>query len=368
MKKTICHITTVHPRCDVRILYKECKSLTEKYDVNLIVADGLGDEVKDGIKIYDIGLRQLSRIKRMRIDSRKAFEKAMNLNSEIYHFHDPELISIGLKLKKKGKKVIYDVHEDLPRQIYGKPYLNKYIKPILSTFIEWKENKAAKQFDYICAATPFIRDRFRKINTNSIDINNYPILEENFAEFDFSKKENAICYVGGLAQYRGVFELIESLKKTKIKLHLAGKFETKDFEYKCKQSEGWKYVEYHGFIDRTEIIQILNRSKIGFVTLYPLVNYLDSLPVKMFEYMLAGIPVIASNFPYWERILHDNRCGVTVDPLSIDAIANATIALLNNESQMIEMGKNGRKAVLKKYNWDMEGRKLLEVYQKILEK
>ena len=54
MKKTICHITTVHPRCDVRILYKECKSLTEKYDVNLIVADGLGDEVKDGIKIYDI--------------------------------------------------------------------------------------------------------------------------------------------------------------------------------------------------------------------------------------------------------------------------------------------------------------------------
>ena len=104
MKKTICHITTVHPRCDVRILYKECKSLTEKYDVNLIVADGLGDEVKDGIKIYDIGLRQLSRIKRMRIDSRKAFEKAMNLNSEIYHFHDPELISIGLKLKKKGNK------------------------------------------------------------------------------------------------------------------------------------------------------------------------------------------------------------------------------------------------------------------------
>ncbi len=185
----ICHITTVHPRYDVRIFHKECKSLSKYYEVYLIVADGLGDDEKDNVNIIDIGLRQTSRLKRAIIDSEKAFKKALDLNCDLYHFHDPELVKIGVKLRKKGKKVIYDTHEDLPRQILGKPYLNKFIKPVLSKLIERQENKAAKQFDYICCATPYIRDRFKKINKNTVDINNFPITDKQTEEIAFEKKK-----------------------------------------------------------------------------------------------------------------------------------------------------------------------------------
>ena len=361
----ICHITTVHNRNDVRIFHKECKSLSKKYDVSLIVADGNGDEIIDNIKIIDIGLRQSSRIKRARIDSKKAFEKALELDCDLYHFHDPELIKIGEKLKKHGKKVVYDTHEDLPRQIMGKPYLNKFVKPVISKLVEWQENKAARKFDYICTATPFIRERFKKINTNSIDINNYPIIEKDILKVNFNDKDNEICYIGGISEYRGVFELIESLKYCKIKLNLAGDFETEEYKHKCEASEGWKYVDFHGFVDREQVYSILSKSKIGMVTLYPLINYLDSLPIKMFEYMLAGIPVIASNFKFWQSILSENKCGVTADPLNPKDISDKIIRTLNADN-IAEMGKNGQKAVLEKYNWSIEEQKLFNVYSKIL--
>ena len=275
------------------------------------------------------------------------------------------MVQIGVKLKKLGKKVIYDTHEDLPRQIMGKPYLNKFIKPFLSKFVEWKENSASRKFDYICTSTPYIRERFLKINSKSVDINNYPIIEKNIPVIDFDNKNEEICYVGGISEYRGVYELIESLKYCKIKLNLAGTFETKEFEEKCKKSEGWQYVNYYGFVGREEVSKVLSKSKIGLVTLYPLVNYLDSLPIKMFEYMLAGIPVIASNFPYWESIINDNKCGISTNPLSPKEISNSIINLLAS-SNIAEMGENGQKAILKKYNWQIEEEKLFKVYNEIL--
>ncbi len=366
MKNNICHISTVHSRFDDRIFLKECVSLSKTYNVFYIVADGKGDEVVSNVNITDIGLRQDSRLNRVKIDAKKALQKAVSLKCSIYHFHDPELLTIAKKLKSIGAKVIYDVHEDLPRQIYGKPYLNSFAKPIMSKTIEFYEDRIAKTLDYIFAATPFIADRFRKVNKNTTDIKNYPLLEENTSPTDFYSKENEICYVGGISEYRGIFELIESLKYSKIRLNLAGSFDDEDFETKCKKSDGWKYVNYYGFVSRKEIANILNRSKIGLVTLHPLVNYLDSLPVKMFEYMLAGIPVIASDFPFWVEIVNDNNCGINVNPLNPQSIANAVLKLINDDESMIKMGIAGRKVVMDKYNWEAEQIRILSIYKELV--
>jgi glycosyltransferase involved in cell wall biosynthesis/peptidoglycan/xylan/chitin deacetylase (PgdA/CDA1 family) len=363
----VCHISTVHQRYDVRIFHKECKSLAKEYEVSYIVADGKGDELHEGIHIFDVGQRQDSRLKRVRIDSKKALEKAIALDCDVYHIHDPELITIAAKLQKKGKKVIYDVHEDLPRQIYGKPYLTNLIKPFISTGIEFFENRYARKFDFIVTATPYIYRRFIKINSQSIDINNFPIVGENKdVSGSFSDKENYISYVGGIFETRGVYELIDSLKYTNVRLLLAGEFETPEFKKKCESSEGWSKVDYFGFVSREEVAKLLNKSKIGMVSLYPLRNYLNSLPIKMFEYMLAGIPVIASDFPYWQSIIDEHKCGLTVNPKDPQAIAGKINYLLEHPAEADVMGKNGRKAVLEKYNWCNEKEKLLEVYRKLL--
>ena len=367
MSKKVCHITTVHPRFDTRIFHKECMSLSKKYEMHLIVADGLGDEKKNDIHIHDIGLRQTSRLKRAKIDTNKAFIKALELNCDLYHLHDPELIKIGVKLKKAHYKVIYDVHEDLPLQIYAKPYLHKFVKPLLSKFIEWHENKAAKQLDCICTATPFIQKRFLKVNKNSVDIKNYPILGELNNDNDWEKKKDEVCYIGGITKVRGIKEMIQAIELTQnITLHLVGSFSETDIETEVKSYHGWEKVKEAGFLNRNGVAKVLNSAKAGLVTLHPIINYQDALPVKMFEYMIAGIPVISSNIPLWQTIIDENKCGICVNPFDIKEIAQAIEFLVSNPKEAKKMGENGRIAIQEKYNWSIEEKKLFRVYHQLL--
>jgi glycosyltransferase involved in cell wall biosynthesis len=104
------------------------------------------------------------------------------------------------------------------------------------------------------------------------------------------------------------------------------------------------------------------RSMAGLVTLHPVINYLDALPVKMFEYMAAGIPVIASDFPVWRDIIDASGCGICVDPFHPPAIAAAIDYLLLHPDQARRMGENGRRAVASQYNWNAEAAKLLAFY------
>jgi glycosyltransferase involved in cell wall biosynthesis len=302
-KTKICHLTSVHPRYDARIFHKECKTLSNAgFDVNLVVADGKGDEVVDKIKIYDVG-KPINRKERMLKTTKKVLKKALEVNAEIYHFHDPELIPIGIKLKKLGKKVIYDVHEDLPRQLLSKPYLNKFSKVILSKIIEIYENYAAKKFDYIITATPYIRNRFKKLNPNTIDINNFPLLNEFYSIDLKNNKENAVCYIGGITKIRGIIELIKSLEHVDTTLHLAGEFESEDLKKEVMQLMGWEKVKYYGYVSREKVREIFTSVNAGIVTFLPEPNHINAMPNKLFEYMSASLAVIASNFTLWKEIL-----------------------------------------------------------------
>jgi len=361
----ICHLTSAHDRYDDRIFLKECKTLSNAgFDVNLIVANGKGNEVVDKIKIYDVG-KPINRKERMLKTTKKIFKKALEMNADIYHFHDPELIPVGLKLKKLGKKIIYDVHEDLPRQLLSKPYLNKFILKILSLFIEIYENYSAKRFDFIITATPYIRDRFNKINKNTIDINNYPLLKE-FTNIEHNYKQyNNICYVGGITRVRGIVELIKAIENLDVTLHLAGEFENEELKKEVENFNGWKKVKYYGFVNREKIKEILSICKIGIVTLFPVKNYLVGLQVKLFEYMSASLPVIASNFPLWKEIVEKNNCGICVDPTNPEEIAKAIEYLITHPAEAKKMGENGKTAVLEKYNWEKESEKLIEIYTRL---
>jgi len=270
----------------------------------------------------------------------------LEINADIYHFHDPELIPLGLKLKKLGKKVIYDVHEDVPRQILSKEYINKFLRPIIAKSFEIYENWASKHFDAIVAATPHIRDRFIKINPNTVDINNFPKRDELYEPINWHNRKNEICYIGGISKIRGIIELIKALEYTDTVLHLAGNFESEELKKKVINLPGWKKVKYYGFVDRQKIKEILRTVKIGIVTLHPTKNYLTSLPVKMFEYMSAGIPVIASNFPLWKEIIENNECGICVNPQNPKEIAEAINKLLKNDNLAKFYGENARKLII----------------------
>ncbi|MBN2778887.1 MAG: glycosyltransferase family 4 protein [Bacteroidales bacterium] len=360
----ICHITTVHQRYDVRIYHKQCTSLSKKWsDINIIVADGKGDEEKNGIKFHDIG-KPTGRKERFLKKTKQAFEKAISIKADVYHLHDPELLRIALKLKKSGAKVIFDSHEDLPRQITSKPYIPKFLRKPLAFFVEIYEDRIAKRIDGIVTATPFIRDRFIKINRNCIDINNYPLESEISINHSVTQKENKVCYIGGITKIRGLSQVIEGIKDTSLKLDLAGEV-TDDYLSELQSISGWQQVNLLGFIDRKQSQDVKNSSVAGIVTFLAEPNHINAQPNKIFEYMASGLPVIGSNFPLWKIIIEDNHCGICVDPTSPAEISNAINYLADNPKIAKQMGENGKRLVQEKYNWGIEEKKLYEFYSNL---
>lgn len=367
MRYNVAHLTSVHTRYDTRIFVKICRSLARKnYRVFLLVADGLGDDFNSGVEFRDVG-KTKSRLGRMIFAPHRLFKEAVVLDAEIYHIHDPELIPLGLKLKRLGKKVIYDSHEDLPMQILGKPYLNAVFKRVLSVLSAWYEGWALGKFDGVISATPHIQKKFTDAGIESITVNNYPVLDELVDDQESVQvKKNQICYVGGISQIRGIREIVLATGiSRRVRLQLAGRFSEANFERDCHSMPEWRFVDQLGFLNRSGIRETLGRSFAGLVTLHPVINYVDALPVKMFEYMAAGIPVIASRFPLWREIIEEANCGICVDPLSPAEISEAIDYLMDNPHISQQMGRNGRLAVEKLYNWDVEEKKLLGFYERI---
>jgi len=361
----ICHLTSVHNRNDTRIFVKELPTFIKAgYSVNIIVADGKGEEERNKIYISDVGSPR-NRIFRIIFTTRKVYKKAHKINADVYHFHDPELIPAGLKLIKSGKKVIYDVHEDVPRQILSKHWIPVFVRKKISRIFEKYEDRAASKLSSIITATDVIRDRFIVNNKHCCSVKNYPDLNEFPSPGPFKDRKNEIVYIGSITRVRGVFEMVRSLKWVDTQFNLAGDFQPVSIHEEIEKLPGWEKVNELGNVYREQARILLDRSRVGLVTLHPIVNYLDALPVKMFEYMAAGIPVVTSDFKLYKHIIESDNCGICVDPLNPQQIADAINYLLNNEEVAEEMGKNGRRAVEEKYNWESEGKKLIEFYNKL---
>ncbi|KRI01752.1 glycosyltransferase family 4 protein [Curvibacter sp. PAE-UM] len=364
----VVHLTSAHPRDDIRIFLKECRSLARHgHEVTLVVADGLGDEVREGVAILDAGSSR-GRLSRMFKTTQRVYRKAVELDADVYHLHDPELLPTGLRLKRRGKKVVFDAHEDVPQQLLGKHYLHPVMRRILSWGFARFERHACARFDGVVTATPHIRDKFTKIHPRSVDVNNFPMLGELESAVPWQDKANEVCYIGSIAQIRGIKELVRAMEAThpSVRLNLVGGFAEAQVEAEVRTYPGWGKVHALGVQDRRGVREVLGRSMAGVVTLHPIINYLDALPIKMFEYMSAGIPVIASNFPLWQQILESADCGVCVDPLDPLAIAKAIDEVVADPGRAEQMGQNGRRLIESKFNWSNEEAKLIEFYGLLL--
>ncbi|MNK22776.1 Glycosyl transferases group 1 [compost metagenome] len=362
----VAHLTSAHPRYDIRIFHKECVSIARYgHRVSLLVADGRGSERKENVSFVDIGASG-SRLRRFFVMPWKMFFKAREIKADIYHFHDSELLIIGYLLRLFGSEVIYDSHEDLPRQILSKYYLPALTRKIISVAMELLEDFVAKRLSGIVAATPHIGKRFEMVNSRVVVANNYPLRSEiEIVSVNQARSRKKICYTGGVTGIRGIREIVTAIEALDVELIVAGPMESPEFERNLKSLPGWSKVQYLGSVSREVVFEVMGSASLGILLYLPEPNHIEAQPNKMFEYMAAGLPVLASKFPLWQNIVEGYGAGVCVDPKDIQAIREAIKVVLADERHLSEMGERGRQAVLEKLNWNFEEIKILDLYSKL---
>mgnify|MGYP001370678648 CR=1 FL=1 len=363
----VAHISTVHQRFDNRIFFKEISFLKSFYDISLIVADGQGNEVVDNIKIIDIGFLE-GRLNRILFTSFKMLKFLRKSKYDIVHFHDPELLLIAIPLRLFGKKVIYDSHEDISKQVFSKNYIPFFLKLIISITVFFFEKFISLFINKIICTTNSIAKSFRFIDSKVYVINNYPYLNElkNNSILNYAN-DNKICYIGTITFKRGIKEIVRALEllNGKVYLDLVGTFESDVLFKKVSAMNGWKFVNFLGQLKRKDLPKIFNSSKVGLVIFHPDPNHIKSQPNKLFEYMSSNLPIVCSDFELWRDLIEKNKCGLCVNPYDPTEISKSISKIINDSDMRIQMGKNGRKAIVDSYNWEKESLKLLDIYKSI---
>ncbi|WP_299548810.1 glycosyltransferase [Seonamhaeicola sp.] len=370
----VVHITTVHYRYDVRIHYKYCKTLSKEKDLEvlLVVTDGNGTEQINDLKVLDIGKLKFGRIGRVIIGNFKVLTYALKCKRDLMHFHDPELLPSIIILRLIGRKLIFDMHENLPLQILTKTYMPKVLRIILSKCVNFFQNISFRFIPVIFAEFSYSK-YFAKVKHRET-ILNYPLKTE-FR--DITQRKNScftLGYMGSVAVERGALVMLEAVAELRkkgedIDILFVGPIDDtlESFSiYKKAIEEGWGI--FKGRLKPKEGWNYMAKCHIGMAVLQDSPNFIDSYPTKLFEYMLLKLPIITSNFPLYKSIIDDAECGIVVEPSSIKGITNSILRMKNNHMERILMGENGYRRAIEKYSW--ESSELLKVknfYKQVLQ-
>jgi glycosyltransferase involved in cell wall biosynthesis len=360
--RKILHLTSAHPVRDPRIFHKQCVGLARLgYDVRLAAAHDRAETV-DGVRIVPLD-RPRGRRDRMTRVAWQALRAAARERPDVCQVHDPELLWVAALLALGGRRVVYDVHEDVPKQVLGKHWIPPRARPLVARAVAVAEQVVARLLDGIVAATPAIAEKFPAAKT--VVVQNFP--EASFALDGAGRAPptDAFVYAGGLMEIQGVREMAQAfaLLPEGMTGTVAGTFRPAGLERQVAQLPGWRRVRYLGQVGRPEVLRAIDGAAVGLVLNHPTPNYVEAYPTKMFEYMARGLPVVCSDFALWAGIVCDADCGIAVDPRDPHAIAEA-IGRLNADPELARrLGENGRRAVRERMNWERELRKLDALYR-----
>jgi len=359
----ICHMTSAHKSNDNRIFQKECTYLAKNPKFSIYLVARGESRIENGVKVIGVGRDFVSRLSRITTVCKKIYKTALEVDADIYHFHDPELLPYALRLKSKGKIVIFDSHENTSVQISIKPYIPAVIRKIISKMYYKYETRVCKKIDAVIFPCPYIgKHPFSNRSKRCIYINNYPILQNN--DSNSVNEKVTCCYIGSLSENRGVTVLLKAFKKLDVKLILAGEFESTEYYNILLKDKLLDDVDYRGYCSTSEVNEILEESCIGISNILNIGQYplIDTFPTKVYEYMNAGLAVIVSDYNFSNKIVNQYKLGVTIAPDKEQELINAVNFMKENMSLTKRMGENGKKLIKTSFNWNIEVNKLVNLY------
>lgn len=363
--KHIVHLTSVHQRYDTRVFNKMCSYLaTHDYNISLVVSDGKGDEVKNGVSIIDVGPKTGGRFSRITKTVNLIYKKTKELNGDLFHLHDPELIPIGLKLKKLHKRVVFDAHEDYIGKIESKQWIHPSFRKVIFFLFKAYYNYSLKKLDGVVLASRYIQTN----NPNKVTFRNLPNLSnKNKKRVIKTQRKNIILYTGGITKYRGIEQVIKAMLQSSFKnwqLVILGSIDL-DLKHSLKKELKDKRIIVKGEVSYDEVIKWIYKSRVGVVVNQPVFTYDKALPNKLFEYMAYGLPVVCSHYPHWQEIVAKNKVGLCCDPRDLKDIAHSIEKILSNDLLQKSMSSNGERTIENFYNLEKETLKLIDFYKEI---
>lgn len=360
-------VTTVHGPFDVRIFHKQARALAEAGHSVSLIARAPEARTIDGVRLIALP-EPRGRLDRGSRLAAIALRLALSEDADVYHLHDPELIWVGLALKLRGKRVVYDVHEELAL-MKDRAYVPAWARGVLTAGLWLFERLAETAFDAIVAATPLIAEHFRPAKT--VIVRNTPRASElaPAGEAPFAERPMRVAYVGGLAAYHNVGGMIDAMRRLPpalgARLSLGGDFRDPAAEARARAQPGAERVDFEGWADRDKVVSILGQARVGLVVYLPTENVRRSDPIKFLEMMAAGLPLVATDVPRWRGLIERHDCGILVDAADPGAIAEAVGGLLADPERAEAMGRRGREAVLKDHEWAADEARLLALYARL---
>lgn len=367
----ICMLTSGHDVFDNRIYYKEIMSLKKEYDEIYMIAPGNpGDSefiTGDGIRVKYFEKRRSwkDRFRPMR----DMYKLGLEIDADVYHAHEPDSFQVALKLKRKtGAKAIYDSHEYHP-EAFAEHF--KFGKELVTKLIYLYEKSNALHADYIISVNDILVNKFKEYNSNIELIPNYPVLKNADLWKEYNDKPTFI-YVGRMTEDRGILKILEAIRHVKhdCRYLFVGEFDGEEIKTRAESfvKDNLKNcdIQFTGKVNHLQVFEYLKCADAGFVLLQPYSwRYVNSEPIKLFEYMMSKTAVIASDFPMMRNIVEKINCGITVKPDDPLSIAKVIDNISENREQYKNMSVNGYEGVRKYYNWNICEERLLNLYRKL---
>ncbi|MDJ1433104.1 glycosyltransferase family 4 protein [Halostagnicola sp. A-GB9-2] len=372
----VVHLSSVHYPFDPRIFHKQLRSLSaEGYRTTLLVHHE-ESTTRNGIRVRSVG----------DVDSRRErwrnlptlYRRAKCADADVYHFHDPELLPIGMLLSRTtDAEVVYDVHEDYTDAIRVREWIPETIKPALTTLFPKLQSNAVRLLDMVVTADESTARKLEAKSTVPVTtVRNFPRTEDiEIRDVDVERStEYVLTYVGGLDRERGLLNMLRTTARLReagldVGLWLIGPFQDDEIEREVRSfmdREGiTEHVRLFGYVDYDDIFSYLSLADLGLL-LVDEERFERNVPTKFFEYMYCELPVVSTEVPSLERFFDDEYC-LTVSEDRLEESVSEISRLLEDDQRRQRMGDAAREKVTSEFSWEVEEDRLLDAYQYLLD-
>lgn len=290
----------------------------------------------------------------------------LKIRPQIVHIFVAELLPLAFVFRWLGAEVIYEVQENLYKKIPLKSYNRGWFFELMFRHFD---QQARRFFKFVLTEDAYLQEYKNLLRPFAVVHNfaesrwlSWPLPQPNYHSPSF-------FYAGVISLERGFDTMVAALKKVSLQypnvhLRLFGHLRISEeslrdlSDYEAMQN----HLTFYGYVAQEQAFEYAKTSLAGIVLLKPVGDYVDSYPTKLFDYMALGLPVITSDLPLLKEVIEAHKCGFCVSAYDADSLAHAMITCIENPVLMTQMGRNGREAVINKYNWEKEGASLLNLY------